>query len=79
MPIMAAPTVGASQVRLAGDILWLTVTVFVFAVTMGIVCWPLSVDLSPHLVAGAATGSSTAGVVPEPSARDPRQTVVPVR
>src|SRR5215472_11601521 len=69
MPAMAAPTVGASQVRLAGDILWLAVTVFSSAVIVGIVCWPLSTELSSHPVAGAAASIPNSGVIPEPSAR----------
>ena len=69
MPSKAAPGFGASQVRLVGDILWLAVTVFAFAVIMGIVCWPLSTELSSHPVAGATASIPNAGVIPEPSAR----------
>jgi hypothetical protein len=68
MPSEAAPTAGASQPMLAGDILWLAVTIFAFAVIMGIVCLPLSAGLSPSFVAGAGAGGPTASALPEASA-----------
>ena len=78
MPGEATPTIGAppglaavpryqhapGPVRLAGDILWLGTSAFVFAVIVGIVYWPLSAELSSRILAGATWGSSTAGVAP---------------
>jgi hypothetical protein len=53
---------GAGPARLAGDILWLGISTLAFAFIIGIVCWPLSAELSPRMLVGAAPGGSTPGV-----------------
>src|SRR5208282_588481 len=62
MATKAVPVIGASQPRLAGDVLWLGFTAFVFAVILVIVCWPLSAALSVHNPPDAAANQSPAGL-----------------
>jgi hypothetical protein len=64
MATKAAPVIGASRPRLAGDVLWLGFTAFVFAVILVIVCWSLSAELSAHNPPGAAAGRPIAGLTP---------------
>ena len=68
MAIKASPTVKAIGPKPIGEILWLAVTLVEFAVIMGIVCWPLSAELLPHLAAGATAGNRSVSVVAAPSA-----------
>jgi hypothetical protein len=58
----ATQLIGPSRSRLAGDVLWLGFTAFVFAVILVIICWPLSAELSVHNPPGAATSRPTAGL-----------------
>jgi hypothetical protein len=60
MGTKAAPTIGASRPRLAGDILWLGFTGLVLALILGIMCWPLSAELSLRNTASAAPHEPTA-------------------
>lgn len=60
----AASLIGPRRSRLAGDVLWLGFTAFVFAVILVIVCWPLSVELSAHNPPVAAAGKPTASPTP---------------
>ena len=53
MATKAAPLTGANRPRLAGDILWLGFTGLVLALILGIMCWPLSAELSPRNTASA--------------------------
>ena len=64
MATMAAPIIGASRPRLAGDILWLGFTGFVLALLLGIICWPLSAELSPRNTASAEPAKPTATLPP---------------
>jgi hypothetical protein len=77
MATKAAPIIGASRPRLAGDILWLGFTGLVLALILGIICWPLSAELSlrntasaaPHeppatLASGAGTSSAATAPLP---------------
>ena len=68
MPTKAALTAGASPVGFAGDILWLGITAFVLAIIMGIVCWPLSAELSPRLFAGSGSEKPTSSLTSETGA-----------
>ena len=54
--------------RLSGDILWLGVTALAGAAIIGILCWPVSATLSPHLLTGATAASTTVRAAPEPGA-----------
>jgi hypothetical protein len=54
MATNAVPITEASRPRLAGDILWLGFTGLVLALILGIMCWPLSAELSPRNTAHAA-------------------------
>ena len=78
MATKGAPLTGASRPRLAGDILWLGFTGFVFALILGIMCWPLSAELSLRNTASAApreptttltsgAGTSSAATAPLPA------------
>jgi hypothetical protein len=60
MTTKAAPIIGASRPRLAGDILWLGFTGLVLALILGIMCWPLSAELSPRNTASTAPDKPTA-------------------
>jgi hypothetical protein len=60
MGTKAASTIGASRPRLAGDILWLGFTGLVLALILGIICWPLSAELSLRNTASAAPQEPTA-------------------
>jgi hypothetical protein len=60
MATKAAPIIGASRPRLAGDILWLGFTGLVLALILGIMCWPLSAELSLRNTASAAPHEPTA-------------------
>ena len=62
MGIEATLPIEPSRSRLAGDVLWLGFTAFVFAVILVIVCWPLSAQLSAHNPPGVAANRSTAGL-----------------
>jgi hypothetical protein len=68
MPTKVAATAVKPRVGFAGDILWLGVTGFVLALIMGIVCWPLSADLLPRLLAGPASDKPTSSLTPETGA-----------
>ena len=59
MATKAAPIIGASRPRLAGDILWLGFTGFVLALLLGIMCWRLSAELSPRNTASAEPAKPT--------------------
>ena len=64
MATKAAPIIGASRPRLAGDILWLGFTGVVLALLLGSMCWPLSADLSPRNTASAEPAKPTATLPP---------------
>jgi hypothetical protein len=64
MATKAAPIIGASRPRLAGDIVWLGFTGFVLALLLGIMCWPLSAELSPRNTASAEPAKPTATLPP---------------
>jgi hypothetical protein len=68
MPTNAAPTAGTSRVGFAGDILWLGITALALALVMGIVCWPLSAELSPRLPTGPASDKPASSLTPETGA-----------
>src|SRR5438034_7521285 len=68
MSTKAAPTALKSRVGFAGDILWLAMTGFALALIMGIVCWPLSAELSPRLLAGPALDKSALSLTPDTGA-----------
>src|SRR5713101_9754630 len=68
MPTEAAPTAGESRVGFAGDILWLGITGIVLALIIGIVCWPLSAELSPRLLAGSNSDKPIYSLTPETGA-----------
>jgi hypothetical protein len=72
MAIEPSPTVKAIGPKPVGEILWLAVTVVEFVVIMGIVCLPLSAELSPRLATGAApgdrSGDRSVSVVPAANA-----------
>src|SRR6266436_4708058 len=59
-----APSVSASGRLPAGEILWLGTIAFISAIIVGIVGWPLSAELSPHVIARAPSGSPGAAVTP---------------
>jgi hypothetical protein len=65
MPTKAAPTAEKSRMGFADDILWLGITAFVLTLIVGIVCWPLSAELSPRLLAGPVPDKQTSGLTPE--------------
>ena len=54
------------RMRLLSDILWLAVTGFTVAAIIGVLCWPISAELAPRILAGA-TGVG-------PTVRDPPET-----
>lgn len=64
MGTKAAPIIGASRPKLAGDILWLGFTGFVLALLLGIMCWPLSAELSLRNTASAEPAKPTATLPP---------------
>ena len=64
MGTKAAPIIGASRPKLAGDLLWLGFTGFVLALILGIMCWPLSAELSPRNTASAEPAKPTASLTP---------------
>jgi hypothetical protein len=64
MPTEATSIVGEHRLRLAGDILWLTVTAGAGAMMVGIVFWSFSAELAP----GAILNRPTAGVTSAPKA-----------
>ena len=77
MATKAAPIMGASRPRLAGDILWLGFTGLVLVLILGIMCWPLSAEFSLRNTASAApekrattpiseAGISSAAIAPLP-------------
>jgi hypothetical protein len=67
MATEGTPVIGPSRPRLVGDVLWLGFTAFVFAVTLVIVCWSLSAELSAHNPPGVAAGKPTASLTSETS------------
>ena len=64
MATKAAPIIGASRPKLTGDILWLGFTGFVLALLLGIMCWPLSAELSLRNTASAEPAKPTATLPP---------------
>ena len=54
------------RMRLLSDILWLAVTGFTVAAIIGILCWPISAELAPRILAGATALG--------PTVRDPPET-----
>jgi hypothetical protein len=54
--------------RLFNDTLWLGITGFAGAAIIGILCWPISAELSPRIRAGAASVSPTVRAVAETGA-----------
>ena len=76
--IMASKVVlftDGSRPRLAGDILWLGFAGLVLALILGIMCWPLSAELSPRNTASAAPDkpaiAPTSGAGTSPAATAP--------
>jgi hypothetical protein len=65
MATKASPT-RAIREKPVGELLWLAVTAVEFAVIMGIVCWPLSAELSPRIATSVASGSRDASIAPPP-------------
>ena len=54
------------RMRLLSDILWLAVTGFTVAAIIGVLCWPISAELAPRILAGATALG--------PTVRDPPET-----
>lgn len=79
MATKAIPVIGASQPRLAGDVLWLGFTAFIFTAILAIVCWSLSAALSVHNPPDAAanrpTASLTSGAGADPLTAAPPSTL----
>ena len=73
----AAPIIGASRPKLAGDILWLGFTGFVLALILGIMCWPLSGELSPRNTASTEPAKPTATLTPGPGTSSATTTPLP--
>jgi hypothetical protein len=68
MPTKAEAISGSGRMGFVGDILWLGVTAFVLALIMGIVCWPLSAELLPRLLAGQVSNKPTPRIIAETGA-----------
>jgi hypothetical protein len=67
MAVKVSRSVKAIRRKPVGEIVWLAATVVEFAITMGIVCLPLSAKLLPRLATGAASGNRSVSVVPATS------------
>lgn len=77
MGIEATLLIGPSRSRLAGDVVWLGFTAFVFAAILVIMCWPLSAELSVHNPLGVAANKPTAGLTLGTSAASTAATPLP--
>jgi hypothetical protein len=77
MGIEATLLIGPSRSKLAGDVLWLGFTAFVFAAILVIMCWPLSADLSVRNPPGVAASKPTAGLTLGTSAASAAATPLP--
>jgi hypothetical protein len=77
MGIEATLLIGPSRSRLAGDVVWLGFTAFVFAAILVIMCWPLSAELSVRNPPGVAASKPTAGLTLGTSAASAAATPLP--
>jgi hypothetical protein len=77
MGIEATLLIGPSRSKLAGDVLLLGFTAFVFAAILVIMCWPLSADLSVRNPPGVAASKPTAGLTLGTSAASAAATPLP--